>query len=83
MSFLKSNSNRIALIRIHQLGLYLDPAGSYFNISQELTIILTTASKNPMLLPIKFHWIKLLILNVHYQLKIVDLYRKTNSERDN
>ena len=69
MTFLKSHSNQAPPIRIHQFGLFLDHISLLRCWGRVNNATLSSTTKNPILLPTKHPWIKLLILHVHQQVK--------------
>ena len=52
-------------VRIHQFGLFIDRAGLLRCRGRVNNAILSTATKNLILLPTKHPWINLLISHVH------------------
>ena len=69
ITFLKSHSNQAPPIRIHQFGLFLDHTSLFRFWGRVNNATLSSTTKNPVFLPTKHPWIKLLILHVHHQVK--------------
>ena len=69
LAFLQSQSKQVPPVRIHQFGLFIDHAGLLRCQERVNNAILSTATKNPILLPTKHPWINLLIFHVHQRVK--------------
>ena len=69
LAFLQSQSKQVPPVRIHQFGLFIDHAGLLRCRGRVNNAILSTATKNPILLPTKHPWINLLISHVHQRVK--------------
>ena len=72
LAFLQSQSKQVPPVRIHQFGLFIDHAGLLHCRGRVNNAILSTATKNPILLPTKHPWINLLISHVHQRVKHSD-----------
>ena len=68
-TFLQSRRNQVPPIRVHQFGLFLDSTGLLRCRGRVNNATIPSTTKNPILLPTKHPWIRLLILHVHHQVK--------------